>query len=584
MLSNSHIEYLISKGVFNKRMGINSNLSRNKDKFEPIYQYVVQHTLFLPSASFTERVYCLKNNITEKPCCKYCGNVVNSWNQTNGYALFCSKVCTLKLNIDNIKQKNMELYEVKYIFQTPDFKASQILANQIKYGVDYISQVPAYQQRKKENNMIKFGVEHTSKLQIVQEKRNHTMIQRYGGDCSFVIPELNEKRKQTMISVHGVEHALQSQSCLEKRAHTMIARYGENSPAKCADLIEKTKDTNNIRYGADFYSQHHMISNGSLERLQDIEYMQYEHHVLLKSVSILAEQLEVVPITVQRYLKQHNIEEVSYSGSCGQSKLTEFISLHPYTTVINSKVLGKKEIDVYLPELKIGFEYNGLYWHSELSGMDSNYHLDKLTLCNKSGISLYQIWSCEWEQKQDIVKSYINDILKLNNPIYSNDYVIHLLSINESEIFFNTNHIYGYQYANISYGLFLDNELVYALSMNDNLIIQHTNILNNNIINGLNTLLLYIIQQHEFNTIIAHTDNRWDHGILYEQLGFVHTNNNSPSYYYFNLNKNKYLISKREIDKLDLIWDTNNTEWENMKNNGYNRVWDCGDTTWELKI
>jgi hypothetical protein len=34
------------------------------------------------------------------------------------------------------------------------------------------------------------------------------------------------------------------------------------------------------------------------------------------------------------------------------------------------------EIDIYLPELKLGFEFNGLYWHSN-KFKEKNYHLNK---------------------------------------------------------------------------------------------------------------------------------------------------------------------------------------------------------------
>ena len=55
-------------------------------------------------------------------------------------------------------------------------------------------------------------------------------------------------------------------------------------------------------------------------------------------------------------------------------------------------LLDKQEIDIYIPHLKIGFEYNGLRWHNEEFGKTRNYHLRKTEECNKKGVKLYQIF------------------------------------------------------------------------------------------------------------------------------------------------------------------------------------------------
>lgn len=73
--------------------------------------------------------------------------------------------------------------------------------------------------------------------------------------------------------------------------------------------------------------------------------------------------------------------------------------------------------------------------------------------------------------------------------------------------------------------------------------------------------------------------------ILYKKLGFKHTHNSSPNYFYFNKN---YLVrlNRMKFQKYKLKYniskfDKNLTEWENMKNNGYDRIWDCGNMVFE---
>ena len=63
-----------------------------------------------------------------------------------------------------------------------------------------------------------------------------------------------------------------------------------------------------------------------------------------------------------------------------ETELFEYVkSLLPNENIEENDrtILNGKEIDVYVPNLKIGFEMNGLVWHSERFMKDSNYHLLK---------------------------------------------------------------------------------------------------------------------------------------------------------------------------------------------------------------
>ena len=52
------------------------------------------------------------------------------------------------------------------------------------------------------------------------------------------------------------------------------------------------------------------------------------------------------------------------------------------------------ELDIYLPDLKIAFEVNGLYWHSvnDRSNKTKDYHSRKSDAAIAVGIKLYHIW------------------------------------------------------------------------------------------------------------------------------------------------------------------------------------------------
>ena len=80
-------------------------------------------------------------------------------------------------------------------------------------------------------------------------------------------------------------------------------------------------------------------------------------------------------------------------------------------------IIGKKEIDFYLPEYNLGIEFNGLFWHSDYVLKDKNYHKNKQNMCENRGINLITIWQNEWENKKEIVKSIIKSRLGISDTV-----------------------------------------------------------------------------------------------------------------------------------------------------------------------
>lgn len=94
-------------------------------------------------------------------------------------------------------------------------------------------------------------------------------------------------------------------------------------------------------------------------------------------------------------------------------------------SIIKSKFDPKRhlEIDIYIPELKIGFEFNGTYWHSErhlinkrkdfikLYGSVEGYHNYKYEEAKKAGVDLYFIAEEEYDSGIQLVYDKIDDIM-----------------------------------------------------------------------------------------------------------------------------------------------------------------------------
>jgi len=273
----------------------------------------------------------------------------------------------------------------------------------------------------------------------------------------------------------------------------------------------------------------------------------------------------------------------------------------------DKKVLDGKEIDIYLPDLKIGIEYCGLYWHSELYKKNT-YHLDKLKLCHEKGIRLIQIFEDEWISKKKIIKSKIKHILGLNSSkekIYARKCTIKEIDTGIKNEFLDKYHIQGKDISKIKLGLFYDEILVSVMTFskprsclgnknsNENSyeLSRFATKRKYNVVGGFSKLLSYFKKNYEFSSITTYADLRYSsfEGNLYEVNGFKLSHQSSPNYWYFKNSQSyvkfhRYNFRKNNLKKLfPEIYDDNLSEHEIMLKAKYLRIYDCGCLVYKLK-
>lgn len=88
------------------------------------------------------------------------------------------------------------------------------------------------------------------------------------------------------------------------------------------------------------------------------------------------------------------------------------------------KIIPPYELDVYFPNLKLAFEYDGKGWHE-------NNDLDKYTLCIKLNIFLVTIAERNRKYEEDIKTQLIENLDKINNWCKTNITKEDILSFNE---------------------------------------------------------------------------------------------------------------------------------------------------------
>ena len=79
-------------------------------------------------------------------------------------------------------------------------------------------------------------------------------------------------------------------------------------------------------------------------------------------------------------------------------------------TIVENNITGNMlEIDIWIPELNKGIEFNGTYWHNNFPTNDDV----KKSWCDEHNIPLMVIWDSEWDNNTDIVKENIKLFLDL---------------------------------------------------------------------------------------------------------------------------------------------------------------------------
>jgi very-short-patch-repair endonuclease len=268
-------------------------------------------------------------------------------------------------------------------------------------------------------------------------------------------------------------------------------------------------------------------------------------------------------------------------------------------------IIPQYELDLYVPELKIAIEYDGLFWHSEEKGKDKNYHLNKTDVCKEAGIRLIHIFEDEWLNKQEIVKNKLLHILQSNtNPvIYARKcYVIELEDSSVKNDFLNQNHIQGKDKSILNLALIFNNEIV-AIMTFCNLrkslgrktqegcyeLSRFATSRDYRVVGAFGKLWSYFLKNFEFDKIITYADIRWSDGNVYEKCGFKLSHLSKPNYWYIwksNANKrfHRYNFRKQNLKKLfPEIYSDDKTEKEIMLEANYYKIWDCGNMVYEYE-
>lgn len=405
--------------------------------------------------------------------------------------------------------------------------------------------------------------------------------------CSNSASQTKKKRQETNIKKYGTPNPFGNEEVKKKIKETNIEKYGVDNPSKSEEIQQKKLRTNIDKYGVDHYSKYH-ISPESLYILQDKDLLldfcikNFEAYRLLG----------IDKTTLHRYLSAYGIKDkiVKSHKSEMEINLCNFLSSHGISVISgNRSIIPPFELDLLLPDLNIAIECNGLFWHSELNGKDRNYHKNKSELCKKAGIQLIHIFDYEYRSFRDIIYSRLLSKTNKSERYYARNADVIELSVIDEIKFFNNTHIQQYTRSSVCYGLISNDNIIAAASFIKSRyskvaeweLLRFSSI--GTCVGGMSKLFKYFIKMHSPKSVITYSDKNWNTGSSYSRLGFKFSHTSPPNYFYtadYRHIESRLRYQKHKLEKLLPIFDKNKTEWENMKDNGYDRIWNCGNDVW----
>ena len=531
---------------------------------------------------------------------------------------------------DKVKEKvkktliktNQKLYNVDYSVQRNDVKNKIKKNNLEKYGVEYPLQSKEIINKIEETNMKKYGVKNPFQSKKIQDKIKETNLKKYGVDNPIKTKEVRDKMKKTLKENYGVEYPIQSKEIQDKIKKTNLERYGIEYASQNKDIRSKTEKTNLERYGVKYVAQNEEVKNKMKETLFNKNMKKYNEKYKDISIDIKNNLKKYIKnnridankvcedfnlhynevYIIDKYFKVFSNYEIHFNNtfiSKSEKEIVEYIkSIYDNEIIENDrKILEGKELDIYVPDKNFAIEYDGIYYHSygSIEEIDKKYHLNKTIKCEENDIHLFHIFENEWldSTKKDIWKSKI--AIKLHskklNKLNGRYGIIKEIDSKIAKEFLNENHLQGYTPSSIKLGFYIDNILYGVMTFNklrfkkDEYELIRFSTKKYHIIRGLfSKFIKYFKKNYNINNLISYGNRRWTYkNNVYNSLMELESISNPNYFYVKNIELyNKIKFQKNKLKNILEDFNPNKTEVENMLNNKYRIIYDCGNYKYRL--
>jgi hypothetical protein len=500
---------------------------------------------FYPELDRTEACYLIRNELQETPSCSCGKKLTFRTDPTHGYAKFCSMSC--RSTTSNTQAESIIVDGIVYN-KFPDAMAALNLSREvIRYRL-YDPEFETYKWNVKDHD----------------EK------------CLQKLKEHNELLTNKDVLLQWKESGEAQTSFCERMK---IEKY----QFRCALLF----------FGIE--TAFEQVNPLAREFLNDKERFVKEFDEC--SIERLALIYNVTPRTIKLYAIQYGQDTSKWANgvSKGEHELYLFIKTM-YDDAIQSYrgAFGKNgsELDIYIPTLNIGIEFNGVYMHSD-KVRDKEYHRKKHLAFREKGIRYIQVWEDDWLYRHEKVKRFLRNALGYNQErIGARKTGVRDITQEEFDAFMTDNHMQGKTKAKYRIGLFKDGVLLSAMGFRElasNVDVRYANgkgidlirFANTNVTGAFTKLLNYFQKKHCYDYVLSYADLEIVSPFknVYTSNGFEFVKEIQEDYRYFNsktkVREHKFNWRKKAFENMG-IDITDKTEFQLANELGLMRCFDSG--------
>lgn len=514
-----------------------------KSKWPEWYQWVLDMTKFLDETyAFRERTFAVISGITEAPKCLICSNHTHM-NEKSGDKKAFNLACSPECRAKLPNRGKAGAAAMKKKSQDPEWKKTH--AEKVAAGVRE-----------------KYGVDNVMELQEIRDR------------------QFDAYREKT-----GYDFPMQNPETLKKSYDALETKYGRGiyRPLQITEFKEAAMENAKITWKKNGWYGNQPMND--------------------------PKQREIMISSIIRKYGVDNPYKLYNKQSKAELKVLEYIK-SIYDGEVVSGAYGilpsGKEIDIYIPELKLGIEYNGLLYHSDFSeayAKNKYRNADKISEAASIGIHIISIFEDDWKHKNKIVKDILYRTINRKNNVKiqaRKTKVIRLEKPTEQYIkFMDDHHMLGHKNSTSYYAL-VDSEGNIVSSMS--FIKTASNVgkyghykqsfeLNRyctiGVIGGFAKLLKAFRKDNPEAFIYSLADLTYVSSVnnVYLRNNFVEHSRLKPDYSYYDgrtpIRKHKFNYRKNKFAKMGINIE-GKTEKELAKEAGLYRIYDCGKILYVL--
>lgn len=580
------------------------------------------------SPTLSEKLYRYFHQLDQRPVCEVCGKPVAYKNIRKGYSRTCSKTCTFQSShrkesriatclerygvenpaqskevMDRARATMMERYGVEHALQKKEFLDKSKATCREHYGVDYPGQSEELKERAADTNMKLYGARNVFASDVIKERIVQTNRERYGVDWAINNPTIKKKAHISCVERYGVDNPFKSKTIQNQIKQTNLKIYGVANPSYSPEVKAKIMAARSaLKMQIDpFFLGYRVTDDGlCLHQYKCFEKcdkcpLNCQQMFEIPHYLVWSRKRSAAPLcTILNPIGTNNVN--TSLESFVRSILTE-VKIEYQTNV---KMLGKKELDIYIPSHNLGIECNGIYWHSALL-KPRKYHYNKWLECKNRGIQLLSIWEDWIIRNPNIVRSMVLSKLGIfDHKIGARQCDLIEIDSESCDSFLKYNHIQGSMQGSLRYGLKYKDQLVAVMVFSRRRGgMGHTKVngewelarfCNKSgwcVVGGASKLLNHFIKIIHPSLIYSFASHDISNGELYEHLGFKKETDMVGSYWYIEpstLNRlHRLNFTKQKLKEMG--YDINNTEFEIVTEQlGLWKIYDSGMTKYILKL